>query len=99
MIKTKADAKKALKEVSPEFVFNVCNGDVLKNLNELASALKRTDDFTYGYHVNTEKNDFSNWIKDVIGDDKLAKDLYSKDKKTALSIINLRIKWLKNKAK
>ena len=32
-------------------------------------------DETYGYHWNTEKKDFSNWVRDVIGDVELAKDL------------------------
>jgi len=99
MIKTKADAKRALGDVSPEFVFYVCNGEVLKNLDELAKVLKRMDDAAYEYHVNAEKNDFSSWIKDITGDDKLAKDIYSKDRKTALSIVNLRIKDLKKRAK
>jgi hypothetical protein len=99
MIKTKADAKRALSDVSPEFVFYVCNGEILKNLEELGKALKRIDDMAYEYHVNAERNDFSNWIKDILGDDKLAKDIFSKDKKTALSIIQLRIKDLKTKTK
>ena len=87
MIKTKVDAKRALGDVSPEFVFYVCNGEILKNLEELGKALKRMDDTAYEYHVNAERNDFSTWIKDIVGDDKLAKDIHSKDKKTVLSIM------------
>jgi len=30
---------------------------------------------TFGYHSNETKSDFSNWVKDVIGDEKLAADL------------------------
>lgn len=32
-------------------------------------------DQTFAYHCNTEKKDFSNWVRDVIGDDVLAKRL------------------------
>jgi hypothetical protein len=30
---------------------------------------------TFTYHSNEEKKDFGNWVRDVIGDQKLARDL------------------------
>ena len=35
----------------------------------------RTTDETYVFHANTEKNDFTNWVRDIINDERLAKDL------------------------
>ena len=32
-------------------------------------------DETFYYHSNQEKRDFSNWVQDVIKDEKLARDL------------------------
>ncbi len=53
--------------------FYVRDGRILKNLQELRAHLKgEMSDETFSYHCNSEKNDFANWIRDVIGDRKLA---------------------------
>jgi hypothetical protein len=44
-------------------------------MKELAEALATMTDETFVYHSNAEKKDFSNWVRDIIGDEKLAKDL------------------------
>lgn len=41
----------------------------------LETALKQTSDDTFRYHVNAEKNDFYKWVREVIGDDRLAREL------------------------
>ncbi|MFH1316128.1 MAG: hypothetical protein ABII01_01290 [Candidatus Woesearchaeota archaeon] len=55
--------------------FWLSNGAVVKNLFGLSESLESMDDYTFSQHVNGEKNDFSNWIKDVIGDNDLANKL------------------------
>lgn len=50
-------------------------GQILANLSELAQALDQMDDDTFCHHVNSECNDFSNWIIDVLGDAKLGADI------------------------
>ena len=61
--------------------------------------LPELSDDIFHHHVNSDKNDFSNWIKDVIGDQKLANDLLSsKSKDSALKKIRNRLNSLKNKA-
>ena len=55
--------------------FTCHDGIHVKNLQELASALEQMSDDTFYYHVNESKNDFSKWVRDVIGDDKLSRDL------------------------
>lgn len=75
--------------------FVVSNGRTLKNLFELTNALQSMDDETYYHHVNSERNDFSNWIRHVFSDDSLADDMTkAKDKEDMVKIINKRIKKL-----
>ncbi len=64
-----------LGDVPQDKVFWCRDGRVLKNLNELAAALQEMSDETHHHHVTGEKNDFSNWVWDVIGDVTLAADL------------------------
>ena len=96
---TKEEAKKYLCDTSPEQCFWVNNGPILKNIEELANALPEMSNDIFHHHVNNEKNDFSNWVKDVIGDDKLANDLLSsKTKDSAVKKIRSRLNSLKRKA-
>ena len=71
----KEQAQKFLSKVSEEYVFLCQDGRVLRDMKELAEALTTMTDETFAYHSNAEKKDFSNWVKDIIGDEKLAKDL------------------------
>jgi len=51
------------------------DGRAMKNLGELATALREMSEETYSYHAKEDKNDFSNWVRDVIGDVTLARQL------------------------
>ena len=96
---TKEEARKYLCDVVPEQCFWVNNGPIVKNLDELANVLPVLNDEIFEHHVNKEKNDFSNWINDVIGDKKLANDLLSsRSKEAALKKISSRLNSLKKKA-
>ena len=46
-------------------------------MRELAEALASMTEETFAYHLNAEKKDFSNWVRDIIGDKKLAEELES----------------------
>ena len=72
---TKEIASRMLGDVPEDKRFWCNDGRVLKNLRELETALKEMSDETFHYHVTEAKNDFTNWVKDVIGDEDLAKDL------------------------
>ena len=48
--------------------FYAHNGMVIKNLGELQAALEKMDEGTFNYHMNSNKNDFVNWIRDCIKD-------------------------------
>lgn len=94
---TKGDeAKRLLGDVNQQQCFWVNNGHVLKNLDELASELQTMSDETFKHHVSKERNDFTNWVNDVINDKKLAKELLSsKNKEYALKKVRSRVNALK----
>ncbi len=96
---SKEEASKYLCDVAPEKCFWVNNGPILKNVEELASALEGINEDIYSYHANKDKNDFSKWIGEAIGDTKLANDLLSsRDRKSAIKKIRVRLNSLKKKA-
>ena len=96
---TKEEAMKYLGDASPEQSFWVNNGPVLKNLNDLADFLPQMNNDTYSHHANKEKNDFSKWVNDIIGDKKLANELLSSKSRTSTAKkLNSRLAVLKKKA-
>ena len=70
--KLREEATKFLADVPEEYVFRCCDGGIFSNLQELKDGLESMTDESFACHSNEEKNDFSNWIRDVIGDEKLA---------------------------
>ena len=91
-------ARKTLGDVPEDKQFFSSDGKVLKNLSELSIALAEMSDGTFSYHSNATKTDFSNWVKDVIGDEKLALDLQkSASRLKASKAVFDRIAWLRTK--
>lgn len=87
-----------LTEVPEDKAFWCYGGEVFKSLPELELALRHMSDEAFQHHVTQHKNDFSNWIRDVLGDTTLAKQLSKvTDKSKAASKIKARIKLLKSK--
>ncbi len=78
----KQEAKRLLADVPSEYVFRCHDGLTLQSIKELGDALNSTADEIYVFHANTEKNDFTNWVRDVIKDDMLAKDLQKATNRT-----------------
>ena len=67
--------KKKLEKVSEAVVFWCNDGQVFRDMEELMDGFDRMSDTTFNYHLNDIKNDFSCWVMDIIGDEKLAQDL------------------------
>jgi alpha-amylase len=87
-----------LADVPADKAFWCCDNHVLRNLDELAAALQGMSDQTYGYHVNGEKNDFTKWVRDVIGDATLAKNLdKTADRASAAHAVTARLARLRAK--
>ncbi len=72
---TLSRAKKMLRIVPPSKSFWLCTNDYLRSLNTLAQALEESSDDVFRYHVDKYKNDFSTWVKDVIDDKDLAREI------------------------
>jgi len=72
---SRVDAQKFLAPVPDGFVFWCNDGRVLHDMRELADGLIHMSDETYAYHSNFEKKDFANWVRDIIKDEALAKEL------------------------
>ncbi len=97
-VKKKEDAAKVLGEVSGDKRFFCHDGCIASNLQQLADCLSHISEESYNHHVTGEKNDFSNWVRDVFGDIRLANELSrSRDRADAARILNQRILWLKKK--
>lgn len=95
---TKTIAAGWLADVRPENEFWCSDGRILKNLPELERALGEMSEETFSYHSNDVKSDFSNWVRDVIGDEKLSRDLVKSTTRlqASRSVAN-RIAWLNDK--
>ena len=92
----KQDARKMLGNVPEENVFRCCDGRILANMLELGVAFGSMSDEVFVFHANPAKNDFTNWVRDIIKDDKLASDLLeSIDQKQAANKVAERLVVLK----
>lgn len=92
------DRGRLLADVAPEYVFWCCDGRILRNMGDLRDAFATMTEETFAYHVNAVKNDFHNWVRDVLNDSVLADDLLkAADIKTACKIVSARIAFLSGK--
>jgi len=91
--------RKRLSEVPDDKVFWCANGRELKNLRELAVYLPEMAEEVYQRHVSSVNNDFSNWVRDVIGDVTLANELKKTGSRaSAASLVQNRLEWLQTRA-
>ncbi|MBU0472160.1 MAG: DUF87 domain-containing protein [Nanoarchaeota archaeon] len=79
------------KEVAPEKILNLFNGMLvisMKGLYDELAAMKQSD---FEQHVNKDKNDFAEWVKNAVGDEELAKHIaLKKDKNEILDLLTVR---------
>lgn len=73
-----------LGNVSEDKRFNLANGISIANIPELYQVLKVLPNEVFSQHVNENKNDFYNWVRDVHQDSKLADDLLECGTKEAM---------------
>jgi len=95
---TKDIAEKRLADVPDDVTFRCYDGGILRNLRELGNALAGMEEEVFIHHITGRKNDFSNWVKDIIGDEKLANDLEkSSNREQAAKAVSSRIAFLETK--
>ena len=87
--KRAAARRPALQVAPPERQFWTCSGLILADLGALRKAFERgLSDEEYRYHANREKNDFSTWVEEVLGDRACAQALRrAKDKAAAAKAV------------
>ncbi len=94
------DAERILADASPEQCFWVNNGPIIKNLSEMANALACMKDEIFSHHVNKEKNDFGNWVRDVLKDEELSNNIIGvRSKEKILKKVQSRLKKLEIKTR
>jgi hypothetical protein len=93
---TKAVSKSWLANVPEDKVFWCHDGRVMKNLEELGTGLQQMAEETFRYHVTADRNDFSKWIRDVIGDYELSTELQNTGTKAQTAkVVADRVAWLR----
>lgn len=86
-------AKRPLTHAKGEACFWTTDGAILSNLIELSELLSTMPDEVFNHHVTRTKNDFADWIADVLDDAELASSLRSaKKRSTARTAIIRRLK-------
>jgi len=92
---TKDQAKRLLSNVPEHCTFKTCDGRTIRSVRDLGKTLAHMADETFQYHANQYRNDFSQWVKDTIGDEKLARHLgRTTDRKQTLRELSHRITFL-----
>ena len=95
---SKQMALRILSEAEGDKRFFVNDGAVLSELKQMPSALRKMKKQTFDHHVNEEKNDFSNWVNEVLGDKDLAKKMSAAKSKTEMTKhVSSRLQDLKKK--
>jgi len=64
--------EETLQDVHPDNTFKLNTGKEIKNLKQLLHVLKDISPDSFAHHVNDDKNDFANWIRDSVKDEELA---------------------------
>ncbi len=83
----KGGAAAFAKDVPPEYSFWLCDGRVIRNLKSLADALSDMKSSTYSYHANSMKNDFADWIRDIVKDQQLSEAVRKAGRSQAAELI------------
>ncbi|MBI3050899.1 hypothetical protein HYY74_00395 [Candidatus Woesearchaeota archaeon] len=94
------EARRILARVPLNVSFWLCTNEQLKSLDELSRALGRVTDEVFRYHVNRDKNDFENWIREIINDRELAREISRiKTRDTLVRKITERVEELRKAVK
>lgn len=97
---SKSEAEIYLAKVPEDKVFWNNDGRILTDIKDLEEALIAMSDQTFAYHSNDIKKDYSVWIRDVMGDNKLAGDLETaSNREQAAKIVRERYIYLSEKAR
>jgi len=95
---TVKEAEHILRHVKDDRSFKLHMGTSIRSLREMAEALDLMADKTFNHHVTETRNDFSNWVKDVLEDEELAMQIHHlKGREAILKKVDDRIAELEKK--
>ncbi|MBW2977179.1 hypothetical protein KY347_07090 [Candidatus Woesearchaeota archaeon] len=82
-----SSVKKLLSTTPEQHSFFVADGTKISSLTQLLDALEAMHEDTYRFHANENRNDFSNWVKDIFEDEQLAESLKTAGTKTEAQLL------------
>ena len=82
--------QRGLNAISSNEFFILRGGRIIKDLYDLAHLMEEIDDETFKYHADGQKNDFAAWVKDVIKDYDLAKEILNAKSRDKTRLIILK---------
>ncbi len=92
-----AEARRILGKTSLTDGFWLCTNENLRSLNELSLSLDSADNDVFRYHVTRDRNDFEAWIREMVKDKELAREIARvKTKETLIRKIGERIEELRD---
>lgn len=84
--------------VPEEKAFRCCDGREARSIMDLHRILNDMAEESFAHHCGGARSDFAIWVRDVIGDDKLARDLKKAiDRRMAVRDVERRIAYLDSK--
>ncbi|MBD3209004.1 hypothetical protein GF367_01115 [Candidatus Woesearchaeota archaeon] len=94
----KERARHYLRRVDGDVQFVFPDGKTAGSLEELFLVVASLDDKGFYHHVMQDKNDFSAWLHEVVGDAVLAEDLSRASKEQAVALLKARLRFLREHA-
>jgi hypothetical protein len=83
----------------PDHYFYLNNNLPIKSLCELSEHLNEMDEESFKNHVTEERNDFSAWVSNIIGDKTLGRKLSElKEKDEMAKAVQVRVDYIKRRA-
>ncbi|MCX6006528.1 MAG: hypothetical protein NTZ34_04605 [Chloroflexi bacterium] len=97
-MKAKQDAATVVGGVTGQQRFYAVDGCVYSGLSDMADCLEHMTSDAFSHHVTSANNDFSNWVRDILNDGKLASDLDKAANADDMArIVRYRIHWHQRK--
>jgi hypothetical protein len=85
-----------LRQVPDDQALWLCNNATVQSMVELSEMLEYLDDATFRYHVQRSQNDFAQWIRHIVGDRDLAREIARvKTKETLARKVDKRLRVLR----
>ena len=83
----------------PDHYFYLSDGVVIKSLCDLENVMQEMPQEVFDTHVSKTKNDFSKWVKEIVGDNVLGAKLAElKTKDEMAKAVSIRVNYMKQRS-